>query len=36
MVLGFITRRQYLEHHEPSRWPVDAKGSGAAKHVGRV
>jgi hypothetical protein len=26
MILGWITRRQYLEHHEPSRWPV---GSGA-------
>ena len=36
MVLGFITRRQYLEHHEPSRWPVDAKGSGAAKHAGQA
>jgi formate dehydrogenase subunit gamma len=22
MILGFITRRQYLEHHEPERWPV--------------
>jgi len=22
MVLGWITRRQYLEHHEPERWPV--------------
>ena len=22
MILGWITRRQYLEHHEPSRWPV--------------
>ena len=20
MILGYITRRQYLEHHEPSRW----------------
>ena len=25
MILGFITRRQYLEHHEPSRWPVGQK-----------
>ena len=24
MVLGWITRRQYLEHHEPERWPVAA------------
>ena len=22
MILGYITRRQYLEHHEPSRWVV--------------
>ncbi len=22
MILGWITRRQYLEHHEPSRWRV--------------
>ena len=33
MILGWITRRQYLEHHEPSRWPV---GSGSAKTAGRV
>ena len=25
MILGLITRRQYLEHHEPSRWPVGQK-----------
>jgi len=35
MVLGYITRRQYLEHHEPSRWPVgrerpNAKPAGQA------
>jgi formate dehydrogenase subunit gamma len=24
MLLGWITRRQYLEHHEPERWPVTA------------
>jgi len=24
MLLGWITRRQYLEHHEPDRWSVDA------------
>jgi cytochrome b subunit of formate dehydrogenase len=23
MLLGWITRRQYLEHHEPERWAVD-------------
>jgi cytochrome b subunit of formate dehydrogenase len=28
MILGFITRRQYLEHHEPTRWQV-TKGSNA-------
>jgi formate dehydrogenase subunit gamma len=22
MILGWITRRQYLEHHDPERWPV--------------
>jgi formate dehydrogenase subunit gamma len=22
MILGWITRRQYLEHHEPQRWPI--------------
>ena len=27
MILGFITRRQYLEHHEPSRWPVGQRRS---------
>ena len=35
MILGFITRRQYLEHHEPDRWPVgterpNAKPAGQA------
>ena len=29
MILGFITRRQYLEHHEPSRWPVGSKSPNA-------
>ena len=29
MILGWITRRQYLEHHEPSRWPVGDKRSDA-------
>jgi cytochrome b subunit of formate dehydrogenase len=27
MIFGFITRRQYLEHHEPSRWKVAPDGS---------
>jgi hypothetical protein len=22
MILGWITRRQYLEHHDPQRWVV--------------
>ena len=22
MILGWITRRQYLEHHDPDRWTV--------------
>ena len=22
MIFGWITRRQYLEHHEPERWRV--------------
>ena len=25
MIFGFITRRQYLEHHDPDRWVVPAK-----------
>jgi hypothetical protein len=24
MILGWITRRQYLEHHDPDRWRVAA------------
>ena len=35
MILGSITRRQYLEHHEPSRWPVGRESS-SAKPAGRV
>jgi cytochrome b subunit of formate dehydrogenase len=35
MILGWITRRQYLEHHEPSRWPVGREPS-QAKPAGRV
>ena len=28
MILGWITRRQYLEHHDPDRWNVgDARGT---------
>jgi len=35
MILGSITRRQYLEHHEPSRWRVGRESS-SAKPAGRV
>jgi formate dehydrogenase subunit gamma len=35
MILGWITRRQYLEHHEPSRWRV-GRGPSQAKPAGRV
>jgi len=34
MILGWITRRQYLEHHEPSRWRV-GRGS-SAKPAGQA
>ena len=34
MIFGFITRRQYLEHHEPSRWPVGARRLGEARGPG--
>ena len=27
MIFGYITRRQYLEHHEPTRWVVTPGGS---------
>ena len=27
MILGWITRRQYLEHHDPDRWVVADPGS---------
>ena len=38
MLVGWITRRQYLEHHEPSRWPVVAPrpGSSTAKPAGQA
>ena len=35
MILGWITRRQYLEHHEPSRWPVGT-GRPNAKPAGQA
>ena len=36
MIFGWITRRQYLEHHEPSRWMVAATGTRPAKPSQRV
>ena len=33
MILGWITRRQYLEHHDPQRWVAE---TGAAKPFSRV
>ena len=36
MIVGWITRRQYLEHHEPSRWQVGSAPSTAAKPAGHV
>jgi formate dehydrogenase subunit gamma len=35
MIYGWITRRQYLEHHEPSRWRV-GRGPGATKPAGQA
>lgn len=35
MILGWITRRQYLEHHEPSRWRV-GRGPSTAKPAGQA
>jgi len=35
MIFGWVTRRQYLEHHEPDRWRVPGGGS-AAKPAGRA
>jgi formate dehydrogenase subunit gamma len=35
MIFGWITRRQYLEHHEPSRWKVVTRGS-SAKPAGQA
>ncbi len=30
MIFGWITREQYLEHHDPARWPINEKVSEAA------
>lgn len=36
MVFGYITRRQYLEHHDPDRWRATPAGTTqpAGRHVG--
>jgi formate dehydrogenase subunit gamma len=37
MIFGYITRRQYLEHHDPDRWkvtPPAAGGQPTRQHVG--
>jgi cytochrome b subunit of formate dehydrogenase len=37
MLVGYITRRQYLEHHEPSRWRVARTGAtGNPKPAGQA
>jgi formate dehydrogenase subunit gamma len=30
MIVGWITREQYLEHHDPERWPITEEKSGDA------
>jgi hypothetical protein len=30
MIFGWITRRNYLEHHDPARWKVSGKQAGRA------
>jgi cytochrome b subunit of formate dehydrogenase len=30
MIFGWMTRQQYLEHHDPARWPVGESASGTA------
>jgi cytochrome b subunit of formate dehydrogenase len=36
MIFGYITRRQYLEHHEPNRWKIVTRGSSSAKPAGQA
>jgi len=31
MILGWITRRQYLEHHDPQRWVVGQPSHGGTE-----
>jgi cytochrome b subunit of formate dehydrogenase len=33
MVLGWITRRQYLEHHDPHHWRVGPKSAGSSSRL---
>ena len=34
MIFGWMSREQYLEHHDPQRWPVD--GTGARRGASRI
>ena len=36
MIFGWVTRREYLEHHEPSRWVVAGADRASAKSSERV
>ena len=36
MIFGWVTRREYLEHHEPSRWVVAGADGTSAKSSERV
>jgi cytochrome b subunit of formate dehydrogenase len=33
MLLGWVTRRQYLEHHDPQRWVVGSKPAEPARRA---
>jgi len=33
MIFGWITREQYLEHHDPARWPINKPASERAIQV---
>ena len=30
MIVGSVSRREYLEHHEPSRWPIRVRAAAAS------
>lgn len=36
MIFGWVTRREYLEHHEPTRWVVAGADAASAKSSERV